>query len=111
MYSLFLSRADEALFSLGWQSSRDGVLIKILVPIRKEVRKGLRPKKSATLFLKCLLKLNNCVNGTGTNLSESVTHGRTYVRCRHNQTVIKLLNQPNESLTSLRLCSLNVGSL
>ena len=40
--------------------------------------------------------LNNCVNGTRTNLSESVTHGRTYVRCRHNQIVIKLLYQPNE---------------
>ena len=32
-YSLFLSRADEALFSLGWQSSRDGVSIKIPVSI------------------------------------------------------------------------------
>ena len=32
-YSLFLSRAGEALFSLGWQSPRDGVSIKILVPI------------------------------------------------------------------------------
>ena len=32
-YSLFLSRADEALFSIGWQSARDSVLIKIPVPI------------------------------------------------------------------------------
>ena len=32
-YSLFLSLADEALCSLGWQSSRDGVSIKIPVPI------------------------------------------------------------------------------
>ena len=30
---VFFSRAGEALFSLGWQSPRDGVSIKILVPI------------------------------------------------------------------------------
>ena len=55
--------------------------------------------------------LNNCVKGTGTNLNKSFTHGRTHVRCRHSQTVIKLLHKPNESLMSLRLSSLNFGSL
>ena len=30
---VFLSRAGEVLFSLGWQSPRDGVSIKTLVPI------------------------------------------------------------------------------
>ena len=46
-YGLFLSWADEALFSLGWQSSRDGVSIKIPVPITSLgwCQEGLPAKK------------------------------------------------------------------
>ena len=59
-YNLFLSRADEVLFSLGWQSSRDDVSIKIPVSITSlgGCQEGHpAKKKSATLFMKCLLKL------------------------------------------------------
>ena len=55
--------------------------------------------------------LSNCVKGTGTNPPVSFAHSRPYVRCSRSKTVIKLLHQPNESLMSLTLCSLNIGSL
>ena len=53
----------------------------------------------------------NCVNGTGT-LSEGVAHGRTGVRCKPGQIVIKRLYQQDKDETlSMRLASVNVGTL
>ena len=51
---------SQVLFTLGWQSSRDGVSIKIQVPITSlgwHQEGHPAKKKSATLFMKCLLKL------------------------------------------------------
>ena len=62
---VFLSRADEVLFSLGWQSSRDSVSIKILVPItslgwhQEGYGKLLLPKVTRTPFQLLKHKLNN----------------------------------------------------
>ena len=52
----------------------------------------------------------NCVNGTGTLRSESVSHGRTDVRCEHRQTVTQLSHRKVDSLL-LRMASINVGTL
>ena len=52
----------------------------------------------------------NCINGAGTLRSESVTHGRTDVRCEHSQTVIQLSHCNVDSLL-LRMASINVGTL
>ena len=80
-----LSWAGEALFSLGWQSPRDGSQLKIIKLFG--VSKGCETCFDISMMVS-LQKNCNCVNRAGV-IDESPTHNRADVNPEHYQIVIQ----------------------
>ena len=110
-----ISWAGESL-NHSWQSARDGVSMKILLPItilgwRQQSHRVIEFCHIWICEMSKSVDKPNCVNGIGTFQGDEDALHRTSVRSRPSQTTVQRLHHVESKFVDLRVCSVNGGTL